>query len=340
MKYLSYTSIALALSMALSGCGGGGGGGSSTSSAPSTPVAPSTPPAVVANLQVAATPTYATTSEEFNYFTAVNAFRSAEGLGPLNQNKYYDIASAAHANYENLNAGTLGASHGEVSGYAGFTGNNPLDRVQAVGGTAFVVEEEEGIADTIGAVGSGAVFASQLINSVYHRAGLIYQGLTEMGVSIGITNAQYTSVSDLGFTTQQVNAGTYFGVYPTDGLTGVGLHAHPELPDPYPAGIDVATQTGYPINVASQESTTLTVTTFTVTEQGSTTPLSATLITSSDPNLTGNNNLAFLVANAAFAPNTTYTVNFVGTITGTATGIANGIPVNQQWSFTTGTTSP
>lgn len=337
MKTHLSTSIAVALITTLSGCGGGGGGSTATT----TPPVPTTPPAVTADLQAAVTPTYATTSEEFGYFTAVNAFRAAEGLGPLNQNKFYDLASAAHANYEDLNAGTLGASHGEVSGYAGYTGGNPLERIQAAGGTATLASEELGVPDFIGAAGSGASFASGLINTVYHRASLMYQGLTDIGVSIGMNaTSQPYSVSDLGYTTQQVNAGTYFGVYPTNGLTGVGLHAHLESPNPYPVGIDVTKQTGYPISVASQESTTLTVTTFTVTQQGATTPLSATLITSTDPNLTGSNNLAFLVANANFAPNTNYTVNFVGTISGAATGSATGIPVSQQWTFTTGTTTP
>ncbi|HSY28047.1 MAG TPA: hypothetical protein VK832_11120, partial [Burkholderiaceae bacterium] len=134
------------------------------------------------------------------------------------------------------------------------------------------------------------------------------------------------------------NAGTYFGVYPTSGQTGVGLHFHGEAPSPVPAGTDV-TQVGFPISVAAQETTTLTVTIFTVTQAGASTPLPATIITSTDPNLAGSNNLAFLLAGQAFLPNTTYTVHFVGTTTGTATGSATGIAVDQTWSFTTGASS-
>jgi hypothetical protein len=341
MKVFNLSGFALALTLILAGCGGGGDGGSSSGagSTPTTPATPVVPVAVAAKLQTAVTPTYSATSEEFGYFTAVNAFRSVEGLGPLNQNPFYDLAAAAHAAYVDVN----GPSHGEIAGLAGFTAVSPILRVQHQGGTTNGVGEVLGLPDFelpdgSNAPGAGVSLAGVLINTVYHRAGLLFQGVTDVGISIGMTPTQQIGVSDMGYVTEQVNAGTYFGMYPVDGQTGVGLHMHPEEPSPVPAGTDIM-NVGYPISVASQESTTLTVIIFTVTQVGSTTAVPATIITQTDPNLAGINNVAFLLANQAFLPNTTYTVNVAGTITGAATGTTNGILVSKQWTFRTGVIS-
>jgi uncharacterized protein YkwD len=331
--------VATTFSVCTAGCGGGGSGDStSASSTPTAPTTPTVPPMVQQNLQVAQTPNYAAGSEELGFFNTVNAFRAQQGEGPLIQDAHYDAAAQAHSNYCDLN-GVL--THGETSGLPGYTGNTPQDRVEYQGGVATLVAEEGGTGDQQGAVGSGASFANVLINSVYHRAALIFQGVTTTGNYIDMTTTQIGhSFAELGYNVnQQVNAGNFTSYYPFNGQTGVSLHFHGEEPSPVPAGADVTTF-GSPIHFQSQQSTTLTVTAFTVTPQNSTTPLPATLILGSqDPNLAGNNNLAFLLPTVAYQPNTTYTVNFVGTITGTATGSATGIPVNQTWSFTTGTTS-
>jgi hypothetical protein len=346
VKNIYIKAFVIALPLALAGCGGGGGGAMPTTQpappVPVTPAPPPTPPAAVQNLQVAVAPTYPVTSEEYGFFTAINTFRAGQGLGPLNQNTIMDKASAAHANYESLNFATLGLSHGEVAGAPGFTGANPQLRVQFQGGTTPTVSEEIGTpASLVTAPGVGASVADRLIATVYHRAGWMYQGITDIGVSVGVSDANWVTVTDNGYTTQQVNAGTYFGVYPLAGQSGVELHASAEIPTPYPETVtphNVNMLTGYPISVASQESTTLTVTSFTVTQAGSSTPMATYPIYTnlSDPNLAGSINLAFLVTTQAFLPNTVYTVNFVGTVTGTATGTANGNAINKTWSFTTG----
>jgi len=79
----------LLLSTILAGCGGGG----SSSTTGGTPTTVPVSPAVTQNFQVTATPTYAPASEEYGYFVAVNAFRTGQGLGPLNQNVAYDKAA-------------------------------------------------------------------------------------------------------------------------------------------------------------------------------------------------------------------------------------------------------
>jgi uncharacterized protein YkwD len=335
MKKLLLTSMVLTLSATLFGCGGGGGSTPAPVVTPPVVVVTPPPPVAVEKLQAAIAPTYNPQSEEYGFSHAVNAFRTIQGLGPLNQNLYYDNASKAHALY----MFQYGFGHIEIAGNNGFTGVNPLDRVKYQGGNAAFATDEIGVPHFIGEAGSGVSFASVLINTIYHRAGLMYQGLTDIGVSIGMNfTSQSSSVSVLGYVTPQQNSGTYFGKYPADGQTGISLHMHPELPSPVPDGTDINT-IGSPIHVASQATTTLKVTSFTVTQAGASAPMSATLHTDTDPNLRGSINLAFLLPNQAYLPNTVYTVNFVGTITGDATGTKTGIAVNKTWSFTTGTTS-
>jgi len=332
----SSAAILLVASFTLTGCGGGGGSTTTTSTTPTTPVAPPSNPVQAASLQSAVTPTYSTTSEEYGFYQALNAFRTSQGLGPLNQDPAYDKAAAAHANYVNIN----GTSHGEVPGLSGYTGGNPMARVMSQGGNANYVGEDIGIPTTIGAKGSGASVLSAFVDSVYHRAQLMYQPLTSFGVAIGMGGSQTASVVDVGYFNPQKNAGDYLGVYPYDGQTGVGTYTHPESPNPFPSNIDPVTQTGYPISVASENSTTLKVTSFTIAQTGSSTPLGTMMFTSAtDTNLTGANNLVFIVPTQNLLPNTSYTVNFVGTITGTATGSSTGIAKNLTWKFTTGSGS-
>jgi hypothetical protein len=73
------------------------------------------------------------------------------------------------------------------------------------------------------------------------------------------------------------------------------------------------------------------VTSFTVTENGQSTPLDARLLvksTDANTNMYFGPNVAFLVAKTAFKPSTVYNVAFSGTIDGKAT--------SKTWSFTTG----
>jgi len=339
------------IASAISACGGGGGGsttgstgGSGSTGGNTGGSSGSTSQPVQQNLQVAVVPTYAADSEELNYFNTVNTFRTSQGLGPLKQNAAYDAASKAHALYIDQNDPNDQLSHSETAGNPGFTGTNPYNRVIAQGGTATLVTEEAGYPNVQGVPGAGTDFANVLIDTVYHRASLLFQGATEIGVWIGMTPppaAPASSVSDLGYLQQQVNSGTYFNCYPINGQTGVALHMQAESPSPFPASVNVATQTGYPISCASQQTTTFTVSSFTITQQGTSSPLSATqILGTQDPNLLGNNNLAYLVANAPLLPNTTYTVSVSGLVTGTATGSSTGIPVSQTFSFTTGSTNP
>ena len=338
-------SLTAGISCFLVACGGNSGGGdnsaSTSLSTPSTPSTPTGPTVTPGNLQTTVpTPTYAAGSQELVFYTAFNSFRQSLGLGLLAQNAKLDMADQNHLKYLMTNTDLNLSSIDPVTGRPqfhiedpqrpGFTGVQELDRANYTQYGGVYVGEE-------GSYGSGqgsAKALAGLIGGIYHRAGLMFQGPRDFGIAVG-TDALQTTVMTLGYvSTPQTNASDFFGTYPQANQTGVGLSASEELPNPYPdlSNADLATKTGYPINVVSKENTTLTVTTFTVTEAGQSTPMEARLFTAaSDPNKELAANTAFLVAKISFKPNTGYTVNFVGT--------ANGTNVTKTWSFTTGTSN-
>ncbi|WP_323139987.1 CAP domain-containing protein [Massilia phyllosphaerae] len=330
----------------LTACGGGSSGGSSTpvaanpitspvTTTPATPVST----AQAAILQDAVAPTYVAGSTADIAFKKINAFRAAQGLGPLNQNANADIAAKNHQAYVALNnSGANG--HVEVAGTPGFTGATVKDRLVAAGYPATIAGEV--IAFSLEYPNPDTSAVDNLINTVYHRASMMYQGFTAVGVAgEDATNPLYM---DFGATKAQLNAGDYVGVYPANGQTAVWLTHSVESPNPFYQEMDMTqanmcTKTSAPVSLTSEASTTLSVTSFTVTEAGQTTPLDVRLITSAtstqDTTYLGTN-VAFVVGKAPFKANTTYNVHFVGKATGAATGSANGLSIDKLWSFTTG----
>lgn len=344
MRVVNLSVASFAVAVALVGCGGGGGSSSPVASNPITPPVSTTPtpPASTvqaASLQTAVAPTYAAGSTSALAFTKINAFRAAQGLGPLNQNANIDIAAKNHQAYVALN--NSGANpHVEVAGTPGFTGANVKDRLVAAGFPA--VSASEVIAFSLQYPNPDTSAVDNLINTVYHRADMMFQGLTDIGIAgEDTTNPLYM---DLGFTKAQLNAGDYVGMFPVNGQTGVWLTHSVEAPNPFYQEMDMTqanmcTKTSAPVSLTSEASTTLSVTSFTVTEAGQITPLDVRLITSAtstqDTTYLGTN-VAFVVGKAPFKANTTYNVHFVGKATGAATGSANGLSIDKSWSFTTG----
>lgn len=333
--------IAATISILLSACGGGGGGGStSTPSAPANGVT-QPPPVVTApasDLQTTVpTPSYQTGSQELAFFNIINDFRSKLGLGLLAQNTKLDAANQNHLKYLLTNTDIDFSAidpatgrprfHIEDPARPNYTGITELDRANFTQyGGAYVGES--------GAYGLGqgaSTAITNLIATVYHRSGLMYQAPRDIGIAVG-NDAYQTTVITFGYVTKrQTNASNYFGAYPADKQTGVPRVAYIETPNPLPdvAYADFGTKTSFPINVVSAERSTLAVTSFTVTEQGQSTPLDARLLTKdTDPNKDLDTNIAFLVGKAPFKANTTYNVSFTGTV--------NGASVSKSWSFTTG----
>lgn len=350
MKNFNRTLVAATIAIFVTACGGGGGSsqaGSQVGTTPTLPVTPTTPiePAVIPGQLQTSVPalTYAAASEEFAFVTAFNDFRRKLGLGLLAQSSLLDKSAQNHLQYVVTNDVNYGGAvdmnaidpatgrpmfHIETVGKPLFTGVTELDRAKAVGYAGFYAGEF----GTVGG-GKGAALAFEtLVRTVYHRAGLMFQGPTDIGVAIG-KDASQTFVVEFGYAKEQFNASDYLGVYPADNQSAVGLFTGGEVPNPFPdlstSNADFPTKTGYPVSVTSKEGTTLQVVSFTITEAGASSPLDARLMTKdNDPNHYLQANVAFLVAKATLKPNTTYSVVFSGRV--------NNVVVNKNWKFTTG----
>lgn len=343
------TKLTLSLSFAITLAACGGGGSSSTPSnpvannpsptAPVTPTPAPTPTPQAASLQVVVAPTYAAGSSEAVALAKLNAFRTAQGLGPLNQNANADIASKNHAAY--VTANQSGATpHEEVAGKPGFTGVDVTARLSAAGYLAQSATEV--IAFSMQFPSTDASAIENLANTVYHRAAMMYQGMTTVGIAP--ENPESPLYVAIARTTPQLNAGDYVGMYPTNNQTGVWLTHSVESPNPFYQEMamsqeNMCTKTSAPVSLTSEASTALSVTSFTVTEEGQAAPLDARLITkatSTQDNSYLTPNVAFLVGKAPFKPNTRYNVRFVGKATGAATGSTTGLSIEKSWAFTTG----
>jgi len=336
---------AVAVAMLLVACGGGGG-----DSAPSTPVqstpTTTTPPAPVvtpADIQTSVPAfTYAATSEENMFINALNTFRAQVGLGLLAQSPLLDKAAANHLAYVLKNdvntGGTLNMNsvdpvtgramfHIESGDKPLFTGIQEIDRAKSVGYAGVYVGEQ-------GAFGGGKaaqVAFDSLASTVYHRAGLMFQGPREVGIAVG-QNSSQTFVMEVGYGRAQSQASDFVGVYPAANQTAVGLSAGVESPNPFPdlstANADFPTKTGYSVTVTVKEGAILELVSFTLTEAGVAAPLDARVMTKdNDPNEYLAANFAVLVAKAPLKQNTKYMASFFGRV--------NNVAVKKDWSFTT-----
>lgn len=337
MKREVCVSVLTILTITLSACGGGSGGDGSSSTPvatnPTPPVVVTPPPTITpANLQTTVpASTYAATSDELAFFNAFNDFRAKVGLGLLAQSKELDLASANHLNYLLTNSDidfSKVSAHDETATRPGFTGVNSLERAKFAKYAGTFTAEQISNAYR----GDGALAMHRLLATVYHRATMMHQGARDVGVKVG-ANEGRDVVMVLGGTQGnfQRNASDFVTGYPYDKQTGVSLTTTPESPNPYPDLTlnDYATKTSYPVSFTSEQSTTLKVETFTITEAGQSAPLDVRLITADNDYLKMlPANFAFIVGRAPFKANTTYNVSFKGTV--------NGAAVGKTWSFTTG----
>ncbi|UTY55846.1 CAP domain-containing protein [Massilia sp. erpn] len=350
MKNNFKNTMAMAAIVALLSACGGGGGSSPATPAPTgpgtgnpTPTEPTVPVVIPGDLQTTVPAmSYVPGSEQAAFVSALNAFRAQVGLGLLAQSTQLDAAATNHLNYVLANDVKYGGSvdmraidpvtrrnffHIETAGKQLFSGTQELDRAKAAGYPGIYVGEEGMFGG-----GKGAAAALDSVTStIYHRAGLMYQGLRDVGIAVGKDRSQ-TFVLEMGYGKPQTNASDFLGVYPADKQTGVGLHTGVEATNPFPelstSNDDFPTKTGYPVSVVTQEGTRLEVITFTIVEAGSGTPLSARMLTTdNDPNRYLASNCVYLVANAPLKSNTAYKVVFSGRV--------NNKLVDKTWTFTT-----
>lgn len=350
MKNLLKTSAAIAATaVLLTACGGGGGestnsNASNSATASTTPATTQNPAPVPANLQTTVPAlTYGPATQEYAFVTALNDFRAHMGLGLLKQDAALDKSAQNHLAYVLTNwtqyGGTVDmntidpatgtpVAHEEIAANPKFTGFMPMDRAKAAGYTGAYAGEELSYPG-----GKGGLLAFEVLaQTVYHRAGLMYQQISNIGIAVGTDRSQ-TTVIEIGFQDwSQHNGSDYVGVYPYDGQKDIKLHMMVELPNPFPdlslQNADYPTKTGYPVSLSTVKGSKLEVINFTVMEAGATEPLSARLLTSlNDPNKLLEPHVAFLVPNAPYKSATTYKVTFSGRV--------NNVLLNKTWSFTT-----
>lgn len=334
---MKHTSLAVvsAIALALAGCGGGGSTSTPAAPVPPVVVVPPAPTVTPADIQLTVpAPTYAAGSPQLAYFNAVNAFRGKLGLGLLAQSAALDSASANHAAYINahpevdysgVDATGTPFFHLETPGLAAFTGIKATDRAAFTNYGSQFVSEEGALSVTDAAASVGL-----LINSVFHREGLMLQSIRDVGVAFP-TSAKFGTilVTMGGYKTKQTQASDYIGVYPADQQTGLPLSMTYEIPSPFADvnGTNVATATGSPISISSAAGTSIVATSFTVTENGQTVPLDVrTSSNATNPSLLGTNSI-YITSKTAYKPNTKYNVSFTGSV--------NGKAVTKAWSFTT-----
>lgn len=339
MKKIS-SLVAVSVSLLISACGGGG---ASDSSSPTSTVPPVTTPTVIpANLQTSvAAPNYSM-PQAANIFNAVNNFRASQGLGLLKQDLSLDISTSNHNNYCDVNKCY---SHTEEPGKPGFTGVTPGDRaIYTNYGSSSVGEVAFGISYlTPNNVETALV--DGLINTVYHRAVLMNQAATDMGVGYLVKSSVVPgspsplfTVSlyiDFGMKKIQNNASDFVTVYPRDSQNDVVLFMNTEMPNPVP---DIAmTQdavskgTSSPVSIMVAEGKILKIDSFKIKNASTGVDFSARLINYPADTFV-NPNSAFLIGKQPFEKNTKYTVEFSGSVSGTS--------VKKTWSFTTGTKTP
>jgi uncharacterized protein YkwD len=341
MKNFKQTITVATIGISIAACGGE----SASPSSPTVPTTPIAPPVTPAHLQTSVpTLSYPANSEEFAFVTAFNQFRQQVGLGLLAQSALLDKSAQNHLQYlltnDVLNGGMVnmrthdpatGRSmfHFEAADKPIFTGAQESDRARYVGYVGAYVGEEV----SFGGGKGGKVAFSGLASTIYHRAGLMFQGPRDVGIAVGQDRSQ-TVTFEFGYANAQSNASDFLGIYPGENQIDVGRFTGVETPNPFPdlstGNDDFPTKTGYPISVVSKEGTSLEVLTFTITEAGNTAPLDARLMTKdSDPNFYLASNIAFLVAKGTLKANATYTAAFSGRV--------NNVAVSKSWKFTTGT---
>ncbi|MDO8336486.1 MAG: hypothetical protein Q7T74_06955 [Candidatus Saccharibacteria bacterium] len=313
----------------LSACGGGGSASSTppvsqscTNGATDYPTC--TPGVTPESLQTTVpVPSYAQGTEEIVAFDEFNNFRVSMRLGKVAESFPLSTSSKNHAVYV---VTYQSFTHTEDPNKLGFTGITPNDRALFAGYSGGNVGE------MIGGSG-GSIGVRGLMNTLYHRDGITTQQVTDIGISF---NPAWSAplVIENGLGKGQHNASNFLTMYPVDGQVDVPLVMYPETPNPLPDldlySADYVTKTSSPVSFYSVAGSTLSVSSFTITENGQSLPLDMRLITfSNDTNKMLQPHVAHLVGKAPFKQNTKYNVSFAGSV--------NGASVAKTWSFITGT---
>ncbi len=317
----------------LQGCGGGSGSSASPSPGP-VPSPPSPPPGPIAAQMSVPTPV-GYDADRLAAFDRLNEIRLSAGLGMLAQSGLLDQAAQAHAAWIMANDAL---THVETLGSVGFTGANWWDRDEVMGYVP--VEGEEVIAAPV----RGAEGVDGLVNTLYHRAGMLafepvdvgigWASATAAGVSMPLVIDMTRPGTDPDRAVGQAAQARIDGacVWPVDGARDVPLRLGTESPNPVPAQ-DVMTL-GTPVSVTVDEESTIAVDSFVLTNIATGAVVAARLLTNaSDPNQLLPRSFAALVPLDALLPGGTYQAALSGSIVGFLSGSQRSL--QRAWSFTT-----
>jgi hypothetical protein len=254
----------------------------------------------------------------------VNQTRVAAGAGCMNFVSDLVTSAQAYCTYEadnSNNATCEPEAHTEVTGCSGFTGADVQTREVAAGYPQSLAYTE--VATSYGSDPTAAV--PSWINTVFHRIPLLDPWTVDMGYG-GATGCD---AIDIGRGTSTVPTSTVV-VFPYNGQTNVPP-SWSGLEGPEPPAPSGGFPSSYPINIYAEG---LSVTMHVLTQEGDSTPIAHLWLDQNSSQLESGlqpyfYNTAFMYG-APFASNTTYHVKVVGTYSGGT--------LNEEWSFTTGST--
>lgn len=244
---------------------------------------------------------------------AVHAYRLPAGAGCVTMIAEINTAAQNHCDYYAANSGMCVASpHNEVMGCAGFTGENPGDRMNAAGYAGWGGGEVMAFND------DGAAAVAQWVNSVWHRLPILDPWTTELGYG----HAANCDTIDFG------GGGTGLPddalvLYPYDGQTDVPVEFDGSREGPMPPAPSTGWPSASPVTVYARDAV---ITEHVLSVDGDTTPIEHVWLTGDDSNFL--DTAVMMYANEPFAPQTTYRVRVVGTYVGGA--------LDLEWTFTTG----
>ena len=311
--------LALALGLGLTACGGGGGGS----------VEP--PPTITA--------TYVAGTAETGAFTVLQNARNLCGFGPVIRNSQLDAASLAHAKYLvdlSFASSTSVISHTEQAGVPGFTGADLGARALAqnyvyaalaeiLEATSFDYTSQQ-IFPSLSERGANSM--RNLMNTVYHLSGALYEG-SDVGVGAYLETKKITSTtwreeyrfgSLIGYrhTASPIVLGSgRLVTFPCAGSSKIPSSFVPadESPNPFPAFTSRSQLVGPPIYLKVDSGQLLTLTSVSVSKGGNTVPTTV-LNNANDPTNPKEIGLneTFVIPTSPLDRNSDYQVTLQGSI--------------------------
>lgn len=333
-------SLTLILSLGLVACGGGG-------DSTSNPVA-----------------TYVPGAAEQGAWTVLQGARTQCGFGALTRNAKLDQAALNHSKYlvdRSIATGVSILSHLETPGLPGFTGIYPWDRTDFTPlGTGYGTQVAEILQATAWDYVSPPTFPTMaqrgtesmrdLLNTVYHLAGAMYDG-ADVGFGAYMKTTQinattwreeYRFGSLNGYQTSRITLGTHnVATYPCKDSVNIPPAFVPanEAPNPFPSMTKTDPPVGPPIYLKADEGHEITVTSVNVRQNGVSVPTTV-LTHANDPNIDIYGfpyiglHEAFVVPAIALLPSTRTEVNLQGTVK--ILGSINSVPFTRSFTMSTG----